>query len=128
MRYIFVYIAAIVLLAAAANPTVGYYYRYVSDTSAVFYRPIAVKSVTMNDIRSSYVKVLPLVFLTGLLAAGLHLYHDIKLDSPTYPWHNIELLKNTLKCGLIWTIIGVAFKKMKEAAIAISFEAFWQSS
>ena len=72
----------------------------------------------MNDIRSSYVKVLPLIFLIGLLSAGLHVYHDFRFEYPQpYP-DTLELLNDALKCNLLWTIIGKAFKKMKEALIA----------
>jgi hypothetical protein len=73
----------------------------------------------MNDIRSSYVKVLPLIFLTGVLYAGLHLYHDFRFEyPPSYPWDTLEVLTDILKCSLLWTIIGKAFKKMKKAIIA----------
>jgi hypothetical protein len=73
----------------------------------------------MNDIRSSYVKVLPLIFLTGLLSAGLHVYHDFRFEyPPSYPLDTLELLNDALKYSLLWTIIGKAFKKKKEALIA----------
>jgi hypothetical protein len=73
----------------------------------------------MNDIRSSYVKVLPLIFLTGLLCAGLNLYHDYRFEyPPPFPFDVLDLLISALKFGLLWTIIGLAFKKKKEAGIA----------
>jgi hypothetical protein len=74
----------------------------------------------MNDIRSSYVKVLPLVFLAGLLIAALKIYIDYHYGGEQMPDLVFlpDLLLNTIKNGLLWAGVGLAFKRMKEAALA----------
>jgi hypothetical protein len=75
----------------------------------------------MNESRSSYVKIMPLVFLTGLLVAGLWVFRDYQYDFKkpvTQLWYLdwlIAILKNTA----IWLSIGLAFRQMKAAAIAL---------
>ncbi|THU39479.1 hypothetical protein FAM09_13325 [Niastella caeni] len=78
----------------------------------------------MNDIRSSYIKVLPLIFLAGVVTAALQLYHDYRLFSFYPNDYNkafiMEMPAFIVRNGLLWAGIGWVFKKWKQAAIAFS--------
>ena len=74
----------------------------------------------MNETRSSYIKFFPLVFLGGLLAAGLQIYRDYHF-SPEATLAQVapfDLLLSIIKNGVLWTAIGLAFRKTKPAALA----------
>ncbi len=75
----------------------------------------------MNDIRNSYVKVLPWVLLAAVLAIGLQIVRFYAYD-PNTPWFTLwwfDLIITAIKYGAIWAGIGLAFRQLKPAAIAM---------
>jgi hypothetical protein len=75
----------------------------------------------MNESRSSYVKVLPLVFLVALLVVGLQIYRDSQYttDKPADQLLPYDWFISIIKHATIWMAIGYAFRQMKAAAIAL---------
>jgi hypothetical protein len=71
----------------------------------------------MNETRTFYIKVLPLVFLGGLLAAGLQLFSDLYFKPGLGKSDILPLLTLGIKQLFLWLAIGLAFQKMKQAAL-----------
>jgi hypothetical protein len=74
----------------------------------------------MNETRFSWLKVLPLVFLTALVTAGIQMYHDLYYDFNTGAtrFDGLRFLVFLIKNAVLWAAIGVAFHKVKPATIA----------
>ena len=74
----------------------------------------------MNENRSLYVKALPLVFLAGLLLAGLQGYRDFLLKPENHGVVKfITILMYFFTQAVILIAVGVVFRQMKAAALAL---------
>jgi hypothetical protein len=74
----------------------------------------------MNETRFSWLKVLPLVFLTALVTAGIQMYHDLYYDFNAGPtrFDGLRFLVFLIKNAVLWAAIGLAFHTVKPATIA----------
>lgn len=75
----------------------------------------------MNDLRASYTRFLPLVLLGAFISTVLHVYHDVIFD-PQKGINQLLYLSAlivTTKYVPLWLAVGLAFRQMKEAMIAL---------
>lgn len=75
----------------------------------------------MNERRNSYVKILPLVFLAGLLVAGLQVVRDYyyDFDKPGNQLWFVDWPVSIFKNAAVWLAAGFAFRQMRAAAFAL---------
>jgi hypothetical protein len=75
----------------------------------------------MNESRNSYVKIFPLVFLAGLLIAGMWVVRDYyyDYDKPDNQLWFVDWPVSIFKNAVIWLALGFAFRQMKAAAFAL---------
>lgn len=73
----------------------------------------------MNNSRSAYLKVFPLVFLLTLIITALQLYREY--HAQTFKDHNLlfQWSLTILYSSGIWVAVGLAFKQWKAALIAL---------
>lgn len=76
----------------------------------------------MNESRTSYVKILPLVFLAGLLTAALWIYRDYQYvpDKPAHQLWYLDWPINIFRNAVLWLAIGYAFRQLKAAGFALA--------
>src|SRR5688572_24666625 len=74
----------------------------------------------MNETRFSWLKVLPLVFLTALVTASIQMYHDLYYDfnAGAIRFDGLRFLVFLIKNAVLWAAIGLAFHTVKPATIA----------
>jgi hypothetical protein len=74
----------------------------------------------MNEIRFSWLKTLPLIFLTALVTAGIQMHHDLYYDfnAGATRFDGLRFLVFLIKNAVLWAAIGLAFHKVKPATIA----------
>lgn len=78
-------------------------------------------SLTMNNLRASYIKFLPIVFLGALLSVFVQVYHDSVYDrygGQNQLWYLSALLA-IAKFVPLWIAVGLAFKQKKAANISL---------
>lgn len=73
----------------------------------------------MNNSRSTYLKVFPLVFLLALVIISLQLYREYHLEALKNQLTLFEWCLFILQLSGIWVAVGLAFKKWKAALIAL---------
>lgn len=73
----------------------------------------------MNETRFSWLKILPLVFLTALVTASIQMYHDLHYDvnAGATQFDGLRFLVFFIKNAVLWAAIGLAFHTVKPAAI-----------
>jgi hypothetical protein len=73
----------------------------------------------MNKSRTSYLKVLPLVFLLALLLTCLLLYREYHQPVIKEPYNIFEWLIGVIQISGIWLAVGLAFRQWKATVIAL---------
>ncbi|SDG63828.1 hypothetical protein [Chitinophaga filiformis] len=74
----------------------------------------------MTEIRFSWLKVLPLVFLTALVSAGIQMYHNLYYDfnAEATRFDGLQFLVFLIKNAVLWAAMGLAFRTVKPATLA----------
>jgi|GEM_PF-6424185 len=80
----------------------------------------------MNETRFSWLKALPLVFLTALVTSGIQMYHDLHYDfnEGATRFDVLQFLVFLIKNAVLWAAIGLAFHTVKPATIALGVSLF----